>query len=303
MNMFSILDKMYLITKWFGIFLCDKTGIKKYILFQKDEKKIAEKLLMISKEKILTEEKELSKKNEIVVFEKRLEKIGKYKPSESFFKKIEIKPEDFNYSKDLLYEASQIVTRYRVKEKLASDDLQIIQMINTLDDLIQTSNLLSERLNYWSILPKSEKRIKPLENTLITVNKEINSLEKQINLDMKKIAPNTCEIVGPVIGARLISIAGGIQRLATLPASTIQVLGAEKALFRYKKEGGKPPKHGIIFQHSIINKSPRLIRGKISRMLASKIAIAIKADVFTGRDISKILKKDIDKQVKEIKNN
>ena len=295
---------MYLITKWFGTFICNKKGIKNKILFPKDKKKIADILIKIEKKELLTQEKKILKKfNNIIVAEKRLEKIGKYKPSESFFKKIEIKPEDFNYSKDLLYEASQIVTRYRVKEKLASDDLQIIQMINTLDDLIQTSNLLSERLNYWSILPKSEKRIKPLENTLITVNKEINSLEKQINLDMKKIAPNTCEIVGPVIGARLISIAGGIQRLATLPASTIQVLGAEKALFRYKKEGGKPPKHGIIFQHSIINKSPRLIRGKISRMLASKIAIAIKADVFTGRDISKILKKDIDKQVKEIKNN
>jgi len=295
---------MYLITKWFGTFICDKKGIKNKILFPKDKKKIANLLIKIEKMELLTQEKKILKEfNNIIVSEKRLEKIGKYKPSDSFFKKFEIKPEDFNYSIDLLYEAFQIVTKYRVKEKLASDDLQIIQMINTLDDFIQTSNLLSERLNYWSILPKSEKRIKPLENTLITVNKEINSLEKQINLDMKKIAPNTCEIVGPVIGARLISIAGGIQRLATLPASTIQVLGAEKALFRYKKEGGKPPKHGIIFQHSIINKSPRLIRGKISRMLASKIALAIKADVFTGRDISKNLKLDIDKQVKEIKKN
>jgi len=295
---------MYLITKWFGTFICDKKGIKNKILFPKDKKKIAKLLIKIEKMELLTQEKKISKEfNNIIVAEKRLEKIGKYKPSDPFFKKFEIKPEDYNYSKVLLIDASQIVTKYRVKEKLASDDLQIIQMINTLDDLIQTSNLLSERLNYWSILPKSEKKIKPLENTLITVNKEINNLEKQINLDMKKIAPNTCEIVGPLIGARLISTAGGIQRLATFPASTIQVLGAEKALFRYKKEGGRPPKHGIIFQHSIINKSPRNHRGKISRMLASKIALAIKADVFTGRDISKNLLLDIEKQLKEIKNN
>lgn len=295
---------MYLITKWFGTFICNKKGIKKKILFPKDKNKIAKLLIKIEKMELLTQEKKILKEfNNIIVSEKRLKKIGKYKPTDPFFKKFEIKPEDFNYSKDLLNEASQIFTKYRVKEKLASDDLQIIQMINTLDDLIQTSNLLSERLNYWSILPKSEKKIKPLENTLITVNKEIISLEKQIILDMKNIAPNTSEIVGPLIGARLISIAGGIQRLATFPASTIQVLGAEKALFRYKKEGGRPPKHGIIFQHSLINRSPRLHRGKISRMLASKISLAIKADVFTGRDISKNLKKDIEKQVKEIKNN
>ena len=87
-----------------------------------------------------------------------------------------------------------------------------------------------------------------------------------------------------------------------MPASTIQILGAEKALFRYKKEGGKPPKHGVIFQHSYINKAHRAIRGKIARIFASKIAIAAKADFFTKRDISKELKKDMNKRIKDIKN-
>ncbi len=119
---------------------------------------------------------------------------------------------------------------------------------------------------------------------------------------MKKIAPNTTYIVGPLIGARLLSLAGGLQKLAILPASTIQILGAEKALFRYKKEGGKPPKHGVIFQHPLINRSLREERGKIARVLANKITIAVKADVFTQRDISKELKKDLDKKVKEIRN-
>ena len=181
-------------------------------------------------------------------------------------------------------------------------DLQVIQMINALDDLIQTSNLLYERLNSWLVIPTPKEKIQPLQNAFSTVNNEIKSLEKQIEYDMNKIAPNMSKMTGPLIGARLISIAGGLERLATMPASTIQILGAEKALFRFKKEGGKPPKHGVIFQHSYINRSPKEIRGKIARMFATKIAIAAKADAFTKREIFKDLKDDLDKRIREIKN-
>jgi nucleolar protein 56 len=87
-----------------------------------------------------------------------------------------------------------------------------------------------------------------------------------------------------------------------MPASTIQILGAEKALFRFKKEGGKPPKHGVIFQHSYIKKSQKEIRGKIARIFASKISIAAKADVFTKRYIYKDLKNEVEERIREIKN-
>jgi len=294
---------MYLITKWFGIFICDKRGIKNKILFPKEENEIAKRLLKIDKNEILLEEKKITKgMKKVIVSEKRLQKIGEYSPSDPFFKKFEIKPEDFDFSEDLLHKATLIVTKNRVEEKLASEDLQVIQMVNALDDLIQTSNLLSERLDSWSVIPTPKEKIQPLQNTFSTVNNEIKSLEKQIEYDMKKIAPNMSKMTGPLIGARLISIAGGLERLATMPASTIQILGAEKALFRFKKEGGKPPKHGVIFQHSYINRSPKEIRGKIARMFATKIAIAAKADAFTKRDISKDLKDDLDKRIREIKN-
>jgi len=294
---------MYLITKWFGTFIIDKKNIHKKMLFPKDEKKISNYLQKIDKNDILQEEKKISKgiKN-IIVSEKRLEEIGRYKPKDPFFKEFNINSEDYNYSKDLLHKATLILTNSKVKKQLASEDLQIIQMINTLDDLIQTSNLLNERLDCWSNLPVDKKRIKPLTNSILTVKNEMISLEEQIDNDMKIIAPNTSKIIGTLIGARLISLSGGIDKLAMMPASTIQILGAEKALFRFKKEGGKPPKHGIIFQHSLINKAPRSIRGKISRVVALKIAISIKADVFTKRDISKELIKDLDKKIKDIKN-
>jgi nucleolar protein 56 len=294
---------MYLITKWFGTFLCDKKGVKDKILFSKDLKLISKKIQQTQNNKILEEEKKIIKNvKDIVVNEKRLKIIGDFKPEDPFFKKIDLNAEDYDFSNDLLNKAIILTTKKNVNKKLESEDLQIIQMVNTLDDFIQTSNLLSERLESWSMIPTPKDKIKPLKNAHSTINNEIISLENQIEKDMISIAPNITKIIGPLIGARLISHSGGIIKLATMPASTIQILGAEKALFRYKKEGGNPPKHGVIFQHSFINKTPRAKRGKIARTFATKIAIAAKADAFTKRDISKELKDDLNKRVEEIKN-
>jgi len=297
------MNKMYLLTKWFGTFLCDKDGIKKKILFPKNIEELSKRLLEIDRDEILAEEKKLVKKvKDIIVSEKRLQKIGEYKPKDPFFKEIEIKPEGFGFTNDLLHEASILLTEKKTEEKLESEDLQVIQMVDALDDLIQTSNLFSERLESWSVVSTPQEKIQPLENAFSVVKNEMKTLEKQIENDMKKIAPNTSNVVGPLIGARLLSLAGGIDRLAMLPASTIQVLGAEKALFRFKKEGGKPPKHGVIFQHPLINKAPRSIRGKVARVLAAKIATAAKADFFTKRDISDDLREDLERRLREIRN-
>lgn len=294
---------MYLITKWFGIFLCDKKGIVNKILFPKDVKVISKKIQKTQKNEILPEEKKIIKNAKyVVVCETRLKKLGNYKPLDPFFKQFDIEVDEFNFSNELLHEAIILATKNKVDTKLESEDLQIIQMVNTLDDFIQTSNLLHERIESWSVLPTPKEKIQPLRNAYSTINNEIKSLESQIEKDMKRIAPNITNIVGPLIGARLISHSTGIIKLATMPASTIQILGAEKALFRYKKEGGKPPKHGVIFQHSLINKTPREFRGKIARTFATKIAIAAKADAFTKRNISKELKEGLDKRIMEIKN-
>jgi len=118
---------------------------------------------------------------------------------------------------------------------------------------------------------------------------------------MKEVAPNITELVGPLLGARLLSLAGSLEELAKLPASTVQVLGAEKALFRALRTGGKPPKHGVIFQFPEIHRSPRWQRGKIARALATKLAIAARVDFFTGRFIGDELKKSLMQRIEEIK--
>jgi len=122
-----------------------------------------------------------------------------------------------------------------------------------------------------------------------------------IEENVSMIAPNMTALVGPLISARLISLAGGMRNLAQKPASTIQMLGAEKALFRHLKTGAKPPKHGIIFQHPDIHNAKPWHRGKIARTLASELAIAARVDYNSGGMVADSLSKKIQERIEEIK--
>ena len=95
---------------------------------------------------------------------------------------------------------------------------------------------------------------------------------------MAAIAPNLTVMVGELVGARLISHAGSLMNLAKHPASTVQILGAEKALFRALKSKHETPKYGLIYHASLIGQSAPKFKGKISRVLAAKSALAIRVD-------------------------
>ena len=126
------------------------------------------------------------------------------------------------------------------------------------------------------------------------------SLENYVESVMDEVAPNIKAIGGSLLGARLIAMTGGLMNLAKLPASTMQILGAEKALFRSLKTKARPPKHGIIFQHPLIHDAKRWQRGKIARALAGKLSIAARVDAFSGKYAGDELKADLDKRVEEI---
>lgn len=117
----------------------------------------------------------------------------------------------------------------------------------------------------------------------------------------QEICPNVAHVAGADIAAQLIAHVGPLERLAKMPASTIQVVGAEKALFKHLRNRRiAPPKHGILFQYPRISGSPKRIRGKIARALANKIALACRADYFSKRFIAEALKKDLDARLTEI---
>lgn len=203
------------------------------------------------------------------------------------------------------------------------DDDLIIEAVATLRDLQKASNLLALRLaqNYTDsgvALAFESDEINPENVVQVSVSHassvsegltgQINGLiefraglENEIGVMMARTSPNVSGLVGPLLGAKLISIAKGSENLAKSPASKIQVLGAERAMFRHLKEHGDPPKHGIIFQHPTISKSPWWQRGKIARSLAAKIAIAARLDKYSDVDRSAELKADFMKRYEAVK--
>jgi len=124
-------------------------------------------------------------------------------------------------------------------------------------------------------------------------------LEEHVESEMQEIAPNLSAILGTAVGARILGRAGSLKRMASLPASTIQVLGAEKALFRSLKTGSQPPKHGLLFQHAMVHAAPRWQRGKIARAVAAKAVIAARVDVY-GEGLNQTLLEKLNVRVDEI---
>ena len=138
------------------------------------------------------------------------------------------------------------------------------------------------------------EQIQKLASHLLSLYGYRPELEAHVASTAQEVAPNLSEVAGPVLAAKLIEKAGSVTKLAMMPSSTIQLLGAEKALFRAKKYRSKPPKHGLIFQHPYVHSKPRKLRGRAARMLAAKLAIAARADAFSGNPIGAELVKELE---------
>ncbi|HIH44858.1 MAG TPA: hypothetical protein HA257_07255, partial [Candidatus Methanoperedenaceae archaeon] len=185
------------------------------------------------------------------------------------------------------------------------------------------SNELIERLHKWHAMytagtfadegdanpglfsgidPKSpeEKLMQTLASNIVELRKTRKDIEEHINKEMAELAPNLSRISGPLLGARLVSLAGSLSRLASMPSSTVQVLGAGNALFRHLRGKSPPPKHGIIYMHPAISTAPKKLRGRISRALASKIAQAARIDFYSGV-VREELDAALEKRLREIR--
>jgi len=122
-------------------------------------------------------------------------------------------------------------------------------------------------------------------------------LTEYLRSKMKSVAPNLAALIGDVVGARLISHAGSITNLAKYPASTVQILGAEKALFRALKKKGNTPKYGLIFHSTFIGRAAQKNKGRISRYLANKATIASRLDCFSEEPnaiVGQVLKQQVE---------
>jgi nucleolar protein 56 len=148
--------------------------------------------------------------------------------------------------------------------------------------------------------PFDIKTVQAFANSVLDLYKARVKIENYVESLMETTCPNLSVIVGSLLGARLICLAGGLESLAKKPSSTIQVLGAEKALFRAIKTKGEPPKHGILFQAKEVRSAPFWQRGKVARLLAGKISIAARVDQVSKRYIADELLADIHSKLAEI---
>jgi nucleolar protein 56 len=141
---------------------------------------------------------------------------------------------------------------------------------------------------------------------IILLAKEIISLyklrekhEAYLEKIMKKYCPNLVELAGVTVGGKLLELGKSLKRLALLPSSTIQLLGAEKALFRHLKTDSKSPKYGIIFQHPFIQKARRQDRGRMARSLADKLSLCCRLDFFKGEFKAPEYKKELEEKMQQ----
>lgn len=167
------------------------------------------------------------------------------------------------------------------------------------DSKVEMLSLVDEKSRGGDISDANLAIVQTLAKQILELFDLRQNIEEHVETEMKKVAPNVSAILGPSVGARILARAGSIKNLASMPASTIQVLGAEKALFRSLKTGSQPPKHGLLFQHSLVHAAPRWQRGKIARAVAAKAAIAARVDVY-GAGINQVLLDKLNVRVDEI---
>jgi len=329
---------MILVTKWFGAFLCMEGAVKRAALFPKDPGQIADRLARMQQGEVLDEELELASGAKQVV-DRRLSEFGKVVRFDSGF----LRPEDFGFSLDLYRQATIDLAKKAVKSSVGPD-AHLGHAVRAYDELVETCNILSERLHEWyglhfpelsEVLPGDSyvkaiathgsrdtvvsslnlemdsigseiahedlESIRTLAETAQRLGEARGAIEGYVDGRMKEVAPNVAAVAGPMLGARLITKAGSLKRLASLPSGTIQLLGAEKAMFRHLKEGSAPPKHGILFTHPLVHTAPYWQRGAIARALAAKLCLAARADAYTRNDISGLLNEQLESTLNEIR--
>lgn len=236
---------------------------------------------------------------------------------------------DAKYYQDF-YDKNLELTKLALKHSVNEDNL-IMQAIANINELDKIANTMAKRLREWYSLyfPELSEEIENHEKYVELVleqeraqetfgadldtsdveemkllAKRITSLyelrkqhELYLQKIMKKYCPNLLELAGATIAARLIELGKGLKHLALLPASTIQLLGAEKALFRHLKTNSRSPKHGIIINHPFIQNARRDQRGKAARMLADKLSLCARLDYFKGEFKADQYKEELKKKL------
>jgi len=209
--------------------------------------------------------------------------------------------EDDYYSR--LHEATTAAAREQARERERADDQQVIHSIRAMDDCRRVANELAERVTEWGHSRYGddgtgveyarelagrdpdgpvEAELVDLAGTVVELDERARSLRATVEETMPSVAPNLSAMAGPILAARLVSAAGGLQQLARSPSGTLQVLGAENALFAHLRGDAPSPKHGLIYTHEYVRGTRPEDRGSAARALAGKLTIAARVDHYGG---------------------
>jgi nucleolar protein 56 len=240
--------------------------------------------------------------------------------------------EDTDHYESMLRETTMAAAREAVQERERADDQQLIHAIRAVDDTRRTANELAERVSEWagSLFDLEDtdgsgptaddggvayarriaerdagsdpvaKPVVSLAEQVVALDAEADELEAFVTEHAPTVAPNLSALAGPVLAARLIALAGGLETIAKKPSGTVQVLGAEDALFAHLRGNAPSPKHGVIYTHDYVRNTRPEDRGSAARAVAGKLSIAARIDHYSG-DRRPDLEAELDERIATIR--
>jgi nucleolar protein 56 len=224
---------------------------------------------------------------------------------------------------DALHAATTAAARAAVEAHDRADDRRLVAAVRALDDVERVANELAERVEEWAPDAAGERapdrvravadrgldgdgtdaldaRLVGLAERVTALYDEREDLRATVERVAPTVAPNLSALAGPVLAARLIALAGDLESLAKTPSGTVQVLGAEDALFAHLRGQAPSPKHGVIYTHEYVRGTRPEDRGSAARALAGKLAIAARIDHYAG-DRRPELDRELDERMARIR--
>jgi len=232
-----------------------------------------------------------------------------------------------------LNEFALTLSQKRLINAIGRDKL-LIQASNAIEDLAKTGNQLSMRLAEWfglhypemktshneliekiekygardnwpelvtstgiELIKDDEEILRSFASMVRFLQEEKSKLEKYVKSEIRLFMPNFSALIDPLLAARILAAAGSLEKLAKSSASSIQLIGSEKALFRHLRKQGKAPKYGLIFNSAWIQNAPDTKRGKVARVLAAKLMLAARIDFYAKRDEAAKMKKELEEEI------
>jgi nucleolar protein 56 len=177
----------------------------------------------------------------------------------------------------------------------------MVALSESRDEVLKGLGLAGAESSGSPLSPSDRAAVRSFAAAAVALRRESEEQAKALKTAAREVAPNLSELLGPLLAARLIESAGSLARLARMPSSTVQLLGAERALFRHLREGKPPPKHGVLFLHPAVHSAPHWARGRIARALAGKATIAARVDAAGRRsDLGGALRATFERRVSAV---